>query len=173
MPSSRFEVIPFVLTHIVDIKPKTILDIGIGYGKWGVLFREYLDIWDVDKPYDEKGVYITGIEACKEYKNPVWEVYDYVAIQDVMESVSAMTKVEYDLIFMGDVIEHFTKEEGLLLLDTLKYKNAIIVTPKLVSVQKEVYNNPYEIHKSSWSEADFKDKIKHQYLINNQQVFIL
>ena len=172
MPSSRFDVIPIVLKHVVDIKPKTILDIGIGYGKWGVLFREYLDIWDVDKPYDERGLHLTGIEANADYDNSVWQTYDDIIVCNVMSKLEHLKKIEVDLLFMGDVIEHFSKGEGKLLLNTLKYKNAIIVTPLVVSAQEAVYDNPYEIHKSSWSKADFPE-LKQHYLINNQQVFIL
>ena len=172
MPSSRFDCIPYVLKHVVDLQPKSILDIGVGYGKYGVLFREYLDIWDVEKPYNERGVHITGVEANREYDNPVWDVYNDVIVCNAMQELERLKKIKVDLLFLGDVIEHFTKGEGHILLGTLKYKNAIIVTPKIVSPQKSVYDNPYETHKSSWGPQDFGE-VEAYYVINNQQVIVL
>ena len=172
MPSSRYDIIPFVLDRVVEMKPKSILDIGIGYGKWGVLFREYLDIWDVNEPFDKRGVNIIGVEAFEDYKNSIWDVYDEVLIGDIKEHLSLLrSKPMFDLLFMGDIIEHFNKETGKRLLKELVYDKAIIVTPKLVSPQKVVYNNEYETHYSSWELKDFDYPDVKQYTLNNIQVF--
>jgi len=70
---------------------------------------------------------------------------------------------------MGDIIEHFTKEEGLRILKELVYKSIIIVTPLQVFEQAAVYNNEFETHKSSWSNKDLPDL--NLEIIGNQQVF--
>lgn len=168
MPSSRFDLIPFILNRVVMWRPKSILDIGVGFGKYGVLFREYLDIWDVDKPYDHKGLRLIGVEAFEKYRNPVWDVYDKVYTEDILTILPELSRESFDLLFMGDVIEHLTKEEGVRILSSLNYKRLIIVTPRMVSDQKAVYGNPYEIHKSQWSEEDFPGM--GHWEINNQQV---
>ena len=168
MPSSRFEVIPIVLQWVTNLQPKSIIDLGIGFGKYGVLFREYLDVWKVDKPYNERVLNLIGVEAFAEYDNPIWETYDKVYVKNVLDIIDELPEV--DLLFLGDVIEHFTKEDGKRLLEQLKYKYAIIVTPLKVSSQTEVYDNPYEKHISSWSKDDFPDA--EIYLINNQQVIV-
>lgn len=168
MPSSRFEVIPMVLRLVTAIQPKSILDCGIGFGKYGVLFREYLDVWKVDKPYNERVLTLIGIEAFEEYDNPIWEVYDKVYTKNIFDILDELPAV--DLLFLGDVIEHFSKEDGKRLLDKLDYKYAIIVTPLQVSPQLEVYNNPYEKHISSWTKDDFPDA--ETFLISNQQVIV-
>jgi hypothetical protein len=167
MPSSRFNVIPLVLSLVVKYKPESILDIGIGFGKYGVLFREYLDIWTVDKPYDKRITNIIGVEAFPQYENPVWQIYDQVIVEDIRKI--ADTLPAFDLVFMGDVIEHFSKEDGRTLLEELKYKHIIIVTPKDVLEQEAVYGNDFEIHKSKWTEEDFPG-LKH-ILVKNQQIF--
>jgi hypothetical protein len=168
MPSSRYDIIPFVLDRVMEYNPKSILDIGIGFGKWGVLFREYLDIWNTKTGYKDRQVEIIGIEGFSGYKNSIWKVYDKVYIGSILD-MKEITSKEYDLIFMGDVIEHFTKKQGLELLSKLKYKNIIIITPGMVSPQQAVYNNLYEVHKSEWTQTDL-DFLNH-YQINNQQVF--
>ena len=168
MPSSRYEVIPTVLDLVVAIQPKSILDVGIGAGKYGVLFREYLDIWKVDKPYNQRVVTIYGVEAFEEYDSVIWQVYDKVYTKNIFDILDELPSV--DLLFLGDVIEHFTKEDGKKLLEKLDYKYAIIVTPVLVTDQSEVYNNPYEKHISSWTPGDFPDS--EYYFVNNQQVIV-
>lgn len=169
MPSSRCDVIPFVLSTVSAIQPKSILDIGIGFGKYGVLFREYLDVWKVETSYHNRSVRIDGVEVCSAYENPVWAVYDNIYKENVLDILDKLKETQYDLVFLGDVIEHFDKEDGQKILDELSYKHIIIVTPLIVSEQAAVYNNKFETHKSSW---------KHQHLaqlelkiIGNQQVF--
>lgn len=170
MPSSRYDVIPFVLDQVVAMQPRSILDIGIGYGKYGVLFREYLDIWKVDKPYDQRVTKIVGIEAFEEYRNIVWDVYDEVLVGNVKELLDDLSKRPmFDLLFMGDVIEHFEKEEAKEIIRKIPHKHRLIITPLVVSEQTAVYKNDFEIHKSSWKWQDFPGlNIK---IIKNQQVF--
>jgi len=170
VPSSRYDLIPKVLDIVIQQKPHSILDIGIGYGKYGMLFREYLDIWDVKTPYSERKLKLYGVEAFKEYDNPIWQVYDNVLTKDVLSILPVLSGLgKFDLLFLGDVIEHLTKEEGKKILTEIEYDKLIIITPKVVSVQDAVYGNPFEIHKSSWSEKDFPDMFKLE--INNQQIF--
>ena len=170
MPSSRYDLIPLVLDLVTKQKPKSILDVGIGFGKWGVLFREYLDIWDVQRPYNLRDVKLYGVEVFKEYKTPVWEVYDKVFTSDILTILPVLKEMgNFDLLFLGDVIEHLTKEEGQKVLAELSFTNLIIITPKVVSGQEKVYGNSYEIHKSSWTTEDFPN-LNH-YEFNNQQVF--
>lgn len=171
MPSSRFDSIPFVLDLVTQWRPRSILDIGVGFGKWGTLFREYLDIWRTDLPYTQKVTRIVGVEAFKEYENPVWKAYDKVIVGDVSDDrvKAELEEEKFGLLFLGDVIEHFDKEKGKELLKTLNYDKIIIVTPLHVSQQGAVYDNRFEIHKSSWKWQDLPGLQLH--LIKNQQIF--
>jgi len=170
MPSSRFDLIPLVLDLVTAWKPKSILDCGIGYGKYGALFREYLDIWDVSKPYDERKVRIYGVEVFERYDNPIWQVYDKIFTQDILTILPLLSDLgKFDLLFLGDVIEHFTKEEGKRILTEIEYDKLIVITPEVVSQQGAVYDNPYEIHKSSWTIDDFPGF--NHFALKNQQIF--
>ena len=168
MPSSNYHAIPTVLNLVNSIKPKSILDIGIGTGKYGLLFREYLDVWNVKTPYDSRETEIVGVEIFEDYRTPVWDMYDKVYIGNALE-VPEIYEKTYDLLFLGDVIEHFEIEDALTLFKKLKYRNIIIVTPIRVSAQKAVYSNEYEKHISSWSENCFSNLKTEK--INNIQVF--
>jgi len=45
MPTSDLYNITPILTIISNLKPKKILDVGCGFGKYGLLMREYLEVW--------------------------------------------------------------------------------------------------------------------------------
>lgn len=169
MPSSRYGSIPFVLDLVIKMQPKSILDCGIGFGKWGVLFREYLDIWKVNKPFQERVTRIDGVEIFSEYENSVWKVYDNIYTGNIIDLIPELSVHKYDLLFMGDVIEHLDKEEGKNLLKELSYNHIIVITPLHVLKQETVYNNQYETHKSEWRYQDFPLDLELK-LIENQQI---
>src|SRR5213083_3013764 len=116
MPSSRPDTIPLVINVLRQLKPKSILDIGVGFGKWGHLFREYTDILEAenDPARYEKGhwqVRIDGIEAHAPYLTPMHAyLYDKIYIGEATALIKTLSN--YDLIFLGDIIEHFEKEAG-------------------------------------------------------------
>jgi hypothetical protein len=67
MPTSWHDVIPAVMNKVNHLKPESILDIGIGFGKYGVLIRDLLEL--PNERYD-KDLWITridGVEAFKGY----------------------------------------------------------------------------------------------------------
>jgi hypothetical protein len=168
MPSSSYSVIPAVLDLVTTVKPRTILDIGIGFGKYGALFREYLDLWDTSTGYDEKSVILTGVEVCERYRSPLWGCYDEIAVGNILE-LPEIPGREYDLIFMGDVIEHLHENEAVELLQKLRFTHLLIVTPLNVSEQGAVYDNERERHVSEWRPDNLPGA---QYMVlGNQQIF--
>src|SRR5205814_7486601 len=120
MPSSRPNTIPTVIHLVRQLKPQSILDVGVGFGKWGHLFREYTDIVEAERDpgrYERKNwqVKIDGIEGHAGYLTDMHRyLYNEIHLGDACELIKKLTS--YDLIFMGDVIEHFEKQTGLQLL---------------------------------------------------------
>jgi hypothetical protein len=162
MPSSRPNAIPTVIGVVMELKPCSILDVGVGFGKWGHLFREYTDIIASESNpsrYRKENwrVRIDGIEGFANYLTPMHEyIYDKVEVGDAIEVLPRMGR--YDLIFLGDVIEHFEKEEGRRLL-TLALSHAekalMITTPRYETPQGSSCGNELERHRSCWTAADF------------------
>ena len=165
---------------VVYLKPASILDIGVGFGKYGVLCREYLELWDGRGNYSEFLTRIDGVEAFKDYITPLHNfVYNRLYDED---AINIIDKIDfaYDLVLLIDVLEHFNKEQGNSLLSKVirNNKGAIISTPKKVSNQKEAFNNKYEIHKSQWTKDELSahgesfflsDTVSHiVYLSNNK-----
>ena len=141
------------------LKPKSVLDIGVGFGKYGLLCREYLELWDGRERYDDWKRRIDGIEAYREYILPHHRyIYDNIMIGDARTLLKEMTE-RYDLILLIDIIEHFTPSEGLEVLQLCEERgrNLIVSTPHHALPQKAAFQNEYEVHRSEWSQDDFAD----------------
>jgi len=163
MPSSRPNIIPTVIHLLRQLKPQSILDVGVGFGKWGHLFREYTDILEAEhKParYQRKSwrVRIDGIEGHRAYLTPMHRfLYNRIHVGDAAKLLPKLPR--YDLIFLGDIIEHFDKAAGLELLSEafVKAGKAVIVsTPKFETEQEDLCGNELERHRSLWSAKDFQ-----------------
>jgi len=157
MPSSHHYQLNEILELIIETNPRKLLDIGIGFGKYGFLSREYLELWEPGAVYGEHKRQIDGIEAFEAYLTPLHRlIYDHIFTGDARDILTAITD-RYDLILMIDVLEHFTYEDGLKVLEECRRcgRNILISVPKIMSVQEEVYGNPYETHRFNWKRKDF------------------
>lgn len=161
MPSSDPRVIEDTCREIIIAHPKRVLDIGVGFGKWGVLAREYTDIWNYRFYPEEWETYIVGLEVHERYRNPVWSVYNDVIIGDAYSSLtkvhekSHLLENKFDMAIMIDVLEHFEKPRGQLFLDEVMKKADQFLVSYCNSEQKDVRDNKYEDHVSTWEDADF------------------
>ena len=156
MPSSTHVHISKMVDWIVRLQPTSVLDIGIGFGKWGFLVREYTDINAHRYQREDWRVRIEGVEAFPEYVTPTYHyIYDQVYHGDLREVLPRLTT--YDLVIIGDVIEHFDKEVGLDLLRQLRQKSRyILLSSPTVFFTQELFENEFERHRSLWTVDDFK-----------------
>src|SRR5947209_14362475 len=163
MPSSRPNSIPTIIHLVRQIKPLSILDVGVGFGKWGHLFREYTDIIMSERDpsrYERKNwqVKIDGIEGHAAYVTEMHRyLYNEIHIGEASEMIKKLS--HYDLIFFGDVLEHLEKETGMQLLrDSWQLCNKAIIatTPRQETGQENVCGNELERHRSLWRAKDFR-----------------
>jgi len=143
---------------ILFTKPQSVLDIGIGFGKYGFLCREYLELWDGRNQYNDWQRRIDGIEVFPNYITPLQKIiYNNIFIGNSLEVLPEIDFI-YDLIILVDVIEHFDIDEGKQLLYecSRKSKAIIIATPIIASPQGDAFGNPYERHKSQWTKNHFE-----------------
>jgi len=163
MPSSRPNTIPTIIHLIRQLRPRSILDVGVGFGKWGHLFREYTDINEAENDpsrYDRKNwkVRIDGIEGYAAYLTAMHRyLYNEVHVGDACQLVKKLPR--YDVVFMGDVIEHLDKKAGQRLLREAVRKSSkavIVSTPKYDTGQSDLCGNELERHRSLWSARDFE-----------------
>lgn len=157
MPSCFHGFISDVLNVYLASSPKKVLDIGVGFGKWGSLFREYGDIFRGRYYKQDWEVQIDGIEAFPDYSNPIYNfVYNTVHFNDV--KVIYKDFAGYDFVYAGDVIEHLDKPDALAVLDFFKQNSKILVVSIPLTdawPQSAILGNDYEQHRSIWDENDF------------------
>jgi len=166
------------IKDVMDGKPLplpkfSVLDVGLGFGKWGFLIRDTFDVMMGQnfKKADWK-IHITGIEPFSKCITPIQkEVYNKILKKDVFEVIDKLGK--YDLIMFGDVIEHFEKDKAYKLLDKLLQHsdNIIISTPLGFMPQGAWAGNEREIHRSGWVPEDFKKYHVVEYKIIEDDLF--
>ncbi len=157
MPTSHPHQLNEIVELVVLTNPKSLLDIGIGNGKYGFLAREFLEIYAAQQDYGQRSHRIDGVEAYPRYVTDIHRaIYDSIFIGDALEVLPKL-EIRYDLILLVDVLEHFTRDDGMAILDwcVRRARNVIVSTPLFVEGQEDSFSNPYEIHKSQWTAKDF------------------
>lgn len=145
MPSSALAVVPTVLNHMVALDPSSVLDVGPGFGKYGVLFREYCPRHPI----------MVGVEAWEPYveAHRLRGIYDQLHVGDVLD-LDDVTLNACDVVYLGDVIEHLDKDAALGLLQRIR-------GPVVINTPEHFFHNgdnlPWtETHRSHWTLEDFR-----------------
>lgn len=159
MPTSDAGNLTPIINTVVYLNPSSILDLGIGFGKYGMLCREYLDIAKERIELKDWKVEIHGVEGWYKYCNSIHnDVYDEVTYEDFSDKTYWDKYSGYDLVLMIDSLEHLDKTLGLELLTHLIQSNRgiIVSCPASWYPQKTVNGNVLETHKSQWHLQDFE-----------------
>jgi len=158
MPSSASESIPYIIEFAREIvpKPQHILDVGVGFGKLGFLIREYYEAKEFNR-FQKKDwqIEIVGIEIFEPYITEMQKIiYNKIVIGDVFEQIKKLGN--FDIAFLGDILEHFEKDRGYELLDELLMhsKYLIIATPNGFLKHEASGDNLHETHMSGWTLKD-------------------
>ena len=116
-------------------KNSTILDVGCGQGDYADLLSEHFGKFDAVEIWEP---YIEQFNLKERYNN----VYN-VNILDFDFDY-------YDIIIMGDILEHLSREDAVKLIEKLKdkCKELLIVVPFYLP-QETVNGNVYEDRKST------------------------
>lgn len=158
MPTSPYAHIEYIVNILHQIRPSSILDIGLGNGKIGFIARDFLDVM-LNEAYLKRDwkVKIDGIEIFEPYIQTHQRfIYDDIFIGDAFDVIDRLGK--YDLVILGDVLEHFNKEKAWQFLDKCAFHSnmALIINIPLGDCpQPNIYGNEYERHCSTWFEDDF------------------
>lgn len=146
MPSSYVDSIPPIMHEIISLNPRSVCDVGPGWGKYGLMCREYLPSAVVDA---------VEVSYTREQDPAVARVqdlvYGFVRVDDVRD-VNPSHWEQYDLVLMIDMIEHLEVREGQQIVREIISAGArlIVSTPKQWFSQDDD-PNPYEHHKSLWT----------------------
>jgi hypothetical protein len=155
MPTSEHWQIPRIVDVIVRERPQTVLDVGAGFGKYGLLAREYSAARRID-----------AIDA----NPPRFPVYDHVYLGD-LRAIDALLPADaprYDLALFIDVIEHLEKPEAWTLLDALTRRaGRVLITTPWGFRRQEIPGMPFETHRSGWLPWEFRKR----YRVHQSSVF--
>jgi len=158
MPTSTYSGLEALMGYFLKTRPKSLLDVGVGFGKVGFLARESLDVMlnESYRPEDWK-VKIDGIEAFPDYIQEHHKaLYDDIHIGDMCDVIDSLGS--YDMIVFGDSLEHIEKDKAWELLDKSadRCNQFIILCIPLGPgwVQDDIYDNEFERHRSFWEKEE-------------------
>lgn len=171
MPSSYPDMIPVVVDLIWRLKPKVVLDLGCGYGKYGALFREYLGLRYRDQHSNKRdqgdydrlkmgSIRIDAVEGWAPYIGRLHDVvYDHVYIQNIVDFCQKAWPVKYDFVLLCGVLEHFEKTQGKAVLETAAQRASMgvfVSLPYKSAEQGAEFGNTLEVHRSHWGIRDLR-----------------
>ena len=144
--AGKANILKYILENID--KNAKILDVGFGSGVYGKLLRAF---------------YYQNIDGVDVYSENIKEmgldlIYDTIFIENILDFDFDF----YNLIIMGDVLEHIDLESSKKLLSKFINENKcdhIIISIPYEYEQEEVYGNKYEKH--------LQPKVTYQYMKEN------
>ena len=166
MPYSSFIFDKSIEEIIRLLKPETLLDLGAGAGKYGELAKKI-----------NSSIKLTAVEIEKDYiKN-----FKLPSIYDEVWNISATDLINpkyydqiFDVIMIGDIIEHLKKSDGIDLLNFLIYRcRWIILEFPHHYLQNSVDGYQSEAHISVWTETDFSSFERTKLYIKDTQRLIV
>lgn len=155
MPTCRTHKIGPVLRAVLERRPRprSVLDVGCGCGKWGVLLREYLDP-SAAAGQAPRRVRIDAVEGYGGYIGPLHQiVYDRVIVGRAPAILVGLGR--YDLVMAVDMLEHFDRADGAEFVAHCRRLGAVLLTtPASPIEQGAVHGNELERHRSAWSPSE-------------------
>lgn len=157
MPTSTYIHTSDVMEVVTRLKPASVLDVGCGFGKWGLLFR---DVCDVLRGRPLKEQWKTTIDAVEPFSEYIgehhWSVYNGIWETTVQEWLGPnYPEWSYDVIWAGDVLEHLLPNEvhGVY-LDLVKRSKVAFIAAVPVGEdwsQGASNGNELERHRNIWT----------------------
>ena len=151
MPYSAMMFDQIVAALIAKMRPASVLDIGPGAGKYGLIV----------KGLRELGVEIESLAAVEIDESYIEQfklndIYDMVQLGDASMLPDVGPDAQWDLVILGDVLEHFRKSRGTDLVDYLYYRTKYIILVVPIDYIQGAWDGHHaEAHISTWYPADF------------------
>ena len=151
MPYSAMVFDQIISALITKMGPTSVLDIGPGAGKYGLII----------KALREQGVEIDSLAAVEIDESYIEQfklndIYDVVQLGDASMLPDVGPDAEWDLVILGDVLEHFRKSRGTDLIEYLYYRTKYIILVVPIDYIQGAWDGHHaEAHISTWYPADF------------------
>jgi hypothetical protein len=152
MPYSAVVFDQHIAALILRMRPASVLDIGPGAGKYGRIVKMLRD--DHGLPVES----LAAVEIDPSYIEEfgLREIYDVVQEGDAALLPDVGPDATWDLVILGDVLEHLRKSRGVDLIDYLYYRTKYIVLVVPIDYIQGAWEGHHaEAHISTWYPADF------------------
>jgi len=162
MASSFVDQVPVIVYLLQQLHPRTVLDVGKGFGKYGFLLHEYVGVSASKAPdpartlIQQSDVAVDAVEVQESYLWPhIAQLYRQTFIGRIEDLYTKLAA--YDVVLMSDVIEHIEKGVGLEVMQHFVEKgSAVIVSTPKDYFHQELYGSTHEQHVSHWAPRDFR-----------------
>jgi len=144
-----------ILKQLVALNPKSILDIGAGAGKYGKLLRSALPDCKID-----------AVEPTPKYINDfgLKSIYNNIYEMNIEQYLDQNPKQRYEVVIIGDMLEHLYRSKVVDYLDFLLYKSHFVLCIWPTNFPQDDYNgNGYECHRSNFKLKDLSDKFEVEF----------
>ncbi len=160
MPISSWQAISDITAEIVRLNPKSVLDLGVGFGLYGAICRNYLDAMHGRCHQEDWETAIVGYEGFLGYENPLWECYDEMRNADFSRgdfSEYGAERMGFDLVLMIDSLEHLAINCWKPFLDQIVERNShvIVSVPNGLMEQGAAHGNELERHRATFYGPEF------------------
>ena len=166
MGTSNWQQIPFCVDVLLDVSPMRVLDLGVGFGRWGMLVREFCEEWKGRTHRENWQVHLEGIEIfpknVEEYHH---FFYNWIHVGDVACIIQQMQE-RWELIICGDVLQLFPRDSAEQVLNrALDLADYVLVNSPIGEgwERSSMYGNPFEEHRSFWQLKDFLNHLPVRY----------
>lgn len=137
------------LSNVNDVS--SVLDIGPGAGTYFDLLSDTF-----------KNARWTGIEVWKPYieRFSLSSKYDIIINDDALK-IDWPSMDNYDMIIMGDVLEHMPEHDALRLINSAVAKSRLVIMsiPIITLIQGAEEGNPYETHLAYYTPQSVIEKL--------------
>lgn len=158
MGTSNWQQIPFCVEVLLDVCPMRVLDLGIGFGRWGMLVREFCEEWKGRSHRENWRVQLEGIEIfpknVEEYHH---FFYSWVHVGDAAQIIQQMQE-RWHLIICGDVLQLWPRAIAEQVLSrALDLADYVLVNSPIGEgwERTSLSGNSFEEHRSFWQLKDF------------------
>lgn len=167
MATSSIGHVRHVMSHVISSQPQSVLDVGVGFGRWGFLCREMLDAFAGRVRKEQWRVRIEGVEIFEAYlQDHQRYIYDKIHIGNAKDVVPSLGG--YGVVIIGDMLEHLNKDDAWGLFGSAMDRAGIGLILNIPIgegwLRGGVSENTYEDHLSWWTLAEFADFRPDTYL---------
>jgi mannosyltransferase OCH1-like enzyme len=133
--------IPFCVEAILDVSPLQVLDVGIGFGRWGMLVREFCTGRKNGNASEEPGMRVIGIETTRsETPKHACLLYDQIHVGGALDIIEAINE-RWDLVIFEDY-DWSANTAPDVLKKALNVSDYVLVNDPVLIESKTVNNNP-------------------------------